>query len=64
MLQRDLVYSNVLFKLEGLDEAILDNFCQFITSVSGMLDVEVTKQWVFFGGGDQMFGFLKLIPLI
>ena len=44
VLKRNLLYRNVLIKVEGLDMAVVDSYCQFINSTSGMLGLEVTKQ--------------------
>ncbi|XP_073247706.1 small ribosomal subunit protein uS10m-like isoform X2 [Porites lutea] len=44
-LKRYLTYFNLLIKLEGLDSAVLDNFCQFVVSASRMMDLKVTKKF-------------------
>ena len=43
-LKRRLTYFDLLIKLEGLDGAVLDNFCQFVASASKMMNLEVTKK--------------------
>ena len=45
-LKRYLTYFNLLIKLEGLDSAVLENFCQFVVSASRMMNLEVTKKYV------------------
>ncbi|KAJ7358870.1 28S ribosomal protein S10, mitochondrial [Desmophyllum pertusum] len=42
--ENPLVYSNLLIKLEGLDDGVLDHFCQFVTSASKMMNLEVNKK--------------------
>jgi len=40
-----LAYSNLLITLEGLDDGVLDHFCQFVTSTSKMMKLQVTKKF-------------------
>lgn len=40
-----LAYSNLLIKLEGLDDGVLDHYCQFVTSACKMMKLQVNKKY-------------------
>ena len=66
--ENPLAYSNLLITLEGLDDGVLDHYCQFVTSASKMMNLEVTKKYVYLisssnfillyggGGGGRVVG--------
>ena len=41
-----LAYSNLLIKLEGLDDGVLDHYCQFVISACKMMKLQVNKKYV------------------
>ncbi|KAL9953199.1 hypothetical protein ACROYT_G040576 [Oculina patagonica] len=43
--ENPLAYSDLLITLEGLDDAVLDHYCQFVTSASKMMNLEVKKKF-------------------
>ena len=40
-----LAYSNLLIKLEGLDDGVLDHYCQFVNSACKMMKLQVNKKY-------------------
>jgi len=40
-----LAYSNLLIKLEGLDDGVLDHYCQFVISACKMMKLQVNKKF-------------------
>ena len=42
--ENPFAYNHLLIKLEGLDDGVLDHYCQFVTSASKMMKLEVKKK--------------------
>ena len=40
-----MAYSNLLIKLEGLDDGVLDHYCHFVTSACKMMKLQVNKKY-------------------
>lgn len=43
--ENPLAYNHLLIKLEGLDDGVLDHYCQFVTSATKMMKLEVKKKF-------------------
>lgn len=42
--ENPFAYNHLLIKLEGLDDGVLDHYCQFVTSASKTMKLEVEKK--------------------